>query len=161
MRLIKILSAALLSCAAFVSVNTNAQQVPAPCSWETTGTTTTSQQQTTVQVCKESSGLRIATRTLVFSAPYTSPPTCTLSMFTNVSNPSGDCLSPSFVKSIPLVCNTGAYIGDGCVESMSSSPVFGAGVQLACGNGCQVRFEFPGGSSSCSRNSPYAKAYCK
>lgn len=162
MRLIKILSAVLVSCAAFVGVNANAQQVPAPCSWQTVGTTTTTQQHITMQECRESSGLRLASRTLVSYSPFTSPPSCSLSMFTNISNPGGDCLSPSFIKNIPLVCNTGAYIGDGCA-SMGGSPGFGSGAQLVCGTGCPVRFEYnaSGGAGMCSQMSPYTKAYCK
>ena len=161
MKLIEMVGAALLSCGALVSVGVNAQQtVPVSCSWTITSAPFSATQQTTVQQCRDSNGLAIANRTFVFSSPFTSAPVCTLTTITNISNPSGNCLSPSFVKTIPTNCNSGAYIGASCANSMSS-PGFGNAVQTVCGStSCQIRYEYFGSINGCGQQSPYTKAYC-
>lgn len=112
MKLIKMIGTTLLGCAALMSVGVSAQ-LPASCSWEITNTIFTPQQQTTYQRCKDNnSGAWFANRTLVSSAPFTSPPTCTISVIGNTIN-TGTCLQPNLVRT-STTCQSGVVLGQSC-----------------------------------------------
>jgi len=173
MRVIKILSAALIGFAAFIGVSVNAQQVPVSCVWtlvSSDGPPSGATRYIVLQ-CKESNGNQIATRNLVWTQAANGYTSCTISTAPSISW-TGDCMSPSFYRTIVASssaqssssapsCNSGAYIGSGCANSMTASPGFGAAVQQVCGAGCPVRYENFGATNGCWTQSPYLKAYCK
>lgn len=112
MKLFKIISAITVSYIAFASFPAFAN-TPASCSWEITSSTSTPTQQTTYQRCKDnSSGAWFATRTLVSSAPFTAPPTCTISVIGNTVN-NGTCLQPNLVRT-STACQAGVVLGQSC-----------------------------------------------
>ncbi|WP_152600250.1 hypothetical protein [Cellvibrio mixtus] len=112
MKLFKFISALTVSCIAFVSFPSFAN-TPASCSWEITSTSSTAQQQTTNQRCKDNnSNAWFATRTLVSSAPFTSPPTCTINVIGNTIN-TGTCLQPNLVRT-STACQSGIVLGQSC-----------------------------------------------
>lgn len=112
MKLFKIFSALTVSCIAFLSVPSFAN-TPASCSWEITSSTSTPQQQTTYQRCKDNnSGAWFATRTLVSSAPFTTPPSCTINVIGNTIN-TGTCLQPNLVRT-STACQSGIVLGQAC-----------------------------------------------
>jgi hypothetical protein len=112
MKLFKIISAITVSFLALASFSAFAN-TPASCSWEITSSTSTPTQQTTYQRCKDnSSGAWFATRTLVSSAPFTSPPACTISVIGNTVN-NGTCLQPILVRT-STACQSGVVLGQSC-----------------------------------------------
>jgi hypothetical protein len=112
MKLFKIISAITVSFIAFASFSASAN-TPASCSWEITSSTSTPQQQTTHQRCKDNnSNAWFATRTLVSSAPFTAPPTCTINVIGNTVN-NGTCLQPNLVRT-STACQSGIVLGQAC-----------------------------------------------
>lgn len=170
MRLVKMLGTALFICAAFIGVSANAQQVPVSCNWSVVsseGPPSGTSRHIVVQ-CKESNGNVVATRNLTWTNTdgYTS---CTISTASDIGY-TGTCMlpslyrtttAPSSVTSSTPNCNSGAYIGSGCANSMTASPGFGAAVGQVCGTGCPVRFENLGATNGCRVQSPYLNAYCQ
>lgn len=165
MRLIKMLGVALLGCMALVTFNASAQtqNVPVSCNWVQTGSQSGPFNAIITFQCQESNGNVAATRSLTYSAPSWQVTYCTISLASGVYN-SGTCQNASLYRVVTVpapVCNSGAYIGAGCANSMTSSPGFNNAVQQVCGTGCPVRFENLGATNGCGVQSPYLKAYCQ
>ncbi len=150
----------------FVSghVAAQTQNVPVSCNWVQTGSQSGQSAAIITFQCKEANGSVAATRSLTYSAPSWQVTYCTISLASGVQN-SGTCQNPGLYRvtqvTVPAHCNSDAYIGAGCANSMTSSPAFGMAVQQVCGAGCPVRYENLGGVNGCYTQSPYLKAYCK
>jgi hypothetical protein len=164
MRVLKILGSALISCAALFAftVSAQTQNVPVSCNWVQTGSQAGQSAAIITFQCKEANNNVAATRSLTYTAPSWQVTNCSISLASGVYN-SGTCQSANLYRVEQVVtpnCNSGAYIGAGCANSMTASPGFGAAVQQVCGTGCPVRFENLGATNGCYRESPYLKAYC-
>lgn len=164
MKLIKILGAALLTCVtlASTSVSAQTQNVPVSCNWVQTSSQSGPFTAIITFQCKESNNNVAATRTLTYSSPSWQVTNCSISLASGVYN-SGTCQSANLYRVVPVAapsCNSGAYIGAGCANSMTNSPAFGAAVGQICGTGCSVRYENLGAINGCYSESPYLKAYC-
>lgn len=165
MRVIKMLGAALIGFAAFIGSSANAQQVvPVSCNWIVVSSygPPDNSWRDIVRACKESNGTLVAHQSFRGYNGTGVMENCVLTPAANISY-TGTCASPSFSRTIPPSpsCNSGAYIGAGCANSMTGSPGFGTAVQHTCGAGCPVRFENFGGINGCYVQSPYLKAYCQ
>lgn len=164
MRVIKMLGAALLGCAALMSIGASAQQVVSvSCGWSVVSSygPPDNSWRDIVRECKESNGTLVATQSFRGYNATGVTQNCVLSPAANISY-TGACMTPSFSRTIVVSsCNSGAYIGSGCANSMTASPGFGAAVQQVCGAGCPVRYENFGATNGCWTQSPYLKAYCK
>lgn len=160
MKLLKIISALTVSCLAFLSFPSLAN-TPASCSWEITSTTSTPQQQTTYQRCKDNnSGAWFATRTLVSSAPFTTPPTCTISLFGNTIN-TGTCLQPNLERT-STACQSGIVLGQACqftTTQYGTQPTTGPNDMaryVVCGDAsCPTTTTNMGYTSQCRPGSQY------
>ena len=161
MKLIKILGAVLVSCAALVCVGVSAQTVPVSCSWTIVSAPFGPLQQTTIQKCTESNGAVVANRTLIFSAPFTSVPTCSLTTIQGVINSNYNCLSPSLVRAAAPGCNSGAFVAEGCAIPLTSSSNFEPKILQTCGISCTVTLQNLGVINGCTNSSPYLKVYCR
>jgi hypothetical protein len=165
MKVLKFLGSALIGCAALLTFSASAQtqNVPVSCNWVHIGSQAGQSAATITFECRESNGTVAATRSLTYSAPTWQVTHCSISLASGVFN-SGTCQNTNLYRVQIVVapsCNSGAYIGAGCANSMTSSPGFGAAVQQVCGAGCPVRYENFGGTNGCYRESPYLKAYCQ
>ncbi len=170
MKVIKIVSAALICFSAFIGLSANAQ-TPVACTWVATSSDGPPNGAWRVisQECKDASGNTIGGRSFRVTGNVYSNCTHGAAVGYTVS---GDCTPPSYpvfylaasssssAQSSAPSCNSGAYIGAGCANSMTASPGFGVAVGQVCGTGCQVRFENLGATNGCYRESPYLKAYC-
>jgi hypothetical protein len=159
MKVFKIISAIAVSCIAFASFPTFAN-TPASCSWEITSSTSTSQQQTTYQRCKDNnSGAWFATRTLVSSAPFTAPPACTISLIGNIVN-NGTCLQPNLVRT-STACQSGVILGQSCKYTngiLNAGPNDMARYAMCGDASCPLNTTEKGYSSQCkpgSQNQQY------
>jgi len=162
MRVLKVLCTAIISCVTFFAFSASAQtqNVPVSCNWVQTGSQSGPYTAIITFQCQESTGGVAATRSLTYTAPSWGVTNCSISLTSGVLN-SGTCQNASLYRVVSLSCNSGAYIGAGCANSMTSSPGFGAAVQQVCGTGCPVRYENLGGINGCWTQSPYLKAYCQ
>lgn len=171
MRVIKMLGAALIGCVVFFGVGANAQ-TPVSCSWSVISSEgpPNGSWRNIVRVCKESNGALVATQSFL-GYSNGDVQNCVLTPVASISY-TGSCISPAFFRAVASSssaqssssapsCNSGAYIGSGCANSMTASPGFGAAVQQVCGTGCPVRYENFGATNGCWTQSPYLKAYCK
>lgn len=174
MRVIKMLGAVLLGCAALMSIGASAQQVVSvSCSWSVVSSygPPDNSWRDIVRECREANGTLVATQSFRGYNATGVTQNCVLSPAANISY-TGACMTPSFTRTLVASssaqssssassCNSGAYIGSGCANSMTASPGFGAAVQQVCGTGCPVRYENFGATNGCWTQSPYLKAYCK
>lgn len=167
MRVIKMLGAVLLGCAALMSIGASAQQVVSvSCSWSVVSSygPPDNSWRDIVRECKETNGTLVATQSFRGYNATGVTQNCVLTPAANISY-SGACMTPSFSRTIPPApaCNSGAYIGAGCANSMTNSQGFWMEVQRVCGTGCQVTYKNLGwgGVHGCHQQSPKLEAYCK
>lgn len=162
MRVLKILCSAVVSCVTLFAFAASAQtqNVPVSCNWVQNGSQSGPYTAIITFQCQESTGGVAATRSLTYSAPSWAVTNCSISLASGVLN-SGTCQNTNLYRVMPLSCNSGAYIGAGCANSMTGGPGFGTAVQQVCGTGCPVRFENLGAINGCWTQSPYLKAYCQ
>jgi hypothetical protein len=156
MKLIKMLGAALLSCAALVSVGANSQQVPVSCTFTNVSVSWSASLITANQDCKESNGTLVAHRTI--NASPMGEPSCSESLVGGVSN-NGSCLRPSFVRGGQCQ-NIGKFVAAGCANGFSSNG-FSNFYYQQCGSGCSGRSVNLGSINGCSQQSPYLNIYCQ
>jgi hypothetical protein len=178
MRVIKMLGAALLGIAAFVSVGANAAQEPVSCVWSlvsSEGPLTGATRYIVLQ-CKESNGNQAATRNMVWTQAANGYTSCSISTALSIGW-TGDCMSPSFYRTIassssaqgsstPSSCATpGMRIQGGCANSYDSSMLTNPTIVARCGSGCSLEYRTIGWTSACPNSgngrSPEYGLFCK
>lgn len=173
MALIKILGAALLSCAAFIGVNANAQQVtPVSCTWGTISSygPPDNSWRDIVRACKESNGTLVANQSFRGYNGTGVMQNCVITPATNITY-TGTCESPSFFRNIPppppdSLCTTpGVRIQGGCANSYDSSMLTNPIYLSRCGSGCALEYRTIGWTSACPNSgngrSPEYGIFCK
>lgn len=177
MKLIKMLGAALLSCAALMSVGANAQQTPVACNLVLVSSygPPSGVSRVIIHECNESNGNTVATRTLNWTSTggYTS---CVISTASNIGW-TGTCLSPSFYRgtassssaqssSVPSTCTSpGRRVHGGCYNSFNQSMLTSPTYLSRCGTGCVLEDRNLGWTSVCPAlyegRSPEFGLFCK
>jgi hypothetical protein len=178
MKLIKMLGAVLLSCAAVMSVGANGAQEPVGCVWSLVSSDGPPSGATRYIVlhCKESNGNQVATRNLVWTQAANGYTSCTISTGPSIGW-TGDCMSPSFYRTIassssaqsssaPTTCTTpGMRIQGGCANSYDSSMLTNPTYVSRCGSGCSVEYRELGWNNVCPYSgigrSPEYGLFCK
>lgn len=171
MRAIKMLGAALLGVAAFLSVGVHAAQEPVSCAWSLVSSDGPPSGATRYIVlqCKESNGNQVATRNLVWTQAANGYTSCTISTAPSIGW-TGDCMSPSFYRTIVNIpvstCTTPeARIQGGCANSYDSSMLTNSTYVSRCGSGCSLEYRTLGWTSVCPNSgngrSPEYGLFCK
>lgn len=182
MKVIKMLGAAMLAGAAFLSIGVNAQTV-VPCTWAVTssyGPPDGSIRYVTQQ-CKEANNTLVATRSftawpnvstvadcvLTPAAGITyvgsCPPGASLTFYRNASSSSSVPSSSSTSSSISSVsaCTTpNVRVQGGCTHNYDSSMLTNPTIISRCGSGCSLEFRSLGSTSACPQTGEYG-IYCK
>jgi hypothetical protein len=169
MRVIKMLGAALLGCAALMSVGVSAQQVvPVSCTWgviSSTGPQDNSWRDI-VRECRESNSALVATQSFRGFANGTVS-NCALAPAANISY-TGACMSPSFSKTItsPTCTTPGMQVHGGfCANSADPALLTNPTYLARCGAGCSLEFKNVGWTSKCPNSgngrSPEYGVFCK
>lgn len=179
MRVIKMLGAALIGCAAFIGVSANAQ-TPVSCSWSVISSDgpPNGSWRNIVRVCKESNGALVATQSFLGTSTG-GVQNCVLTPVASISY-TGSCISPTFfraaassssaqssssVSSVSACATPGMRVQGGCANSYNSSMLTNPTIVARCGSGCSLEYRTIGWTSACPSgyggSSPEYGLFCK
>lgn len=179
MRVIKMLGAVLISCAAFFGASVNAQ-TPVSCNWTVVSSygPPNNSYRNIVRECRESNNALVATQSFV---GYSSGAVqnCVLTPAANITY-TGVCISPSFfrntapssftqssnvVSSVSACTTPGMRVQGGCANSFNSSMLTNPTIVARCGSGCNLEYRTIGWTSACPSgsggSSPEYGLFCK
>lgn len=135
--------------ASLVFASYTASAAPIACTWSITAATTSGNVSFN---CNNPTYGTVATRVMTHSAPYTSNPSCTLSISLAGVNSEGTCLNPSFNDN---TCASGTHIANLCAQAYSSSGFQQNAIPAVCGTGCSARYDVVGYTPQCPAPSRY------
>ena len=181
MRAIKILGAALVGFAAFVSFGAYAAQEPVSCVWSIVSSDGPPSGATRYIVlqCKESNGNQVATRNLIWTQAANDYTSCTISTAPNITW-TNTCLLPSFYRTtassssaqsssapsnVSTCATPGRPVQGGCANYFDSSMLTNPTYLSRCGSGCTLEYRTLGWTTACPNSgngrSPEYGLFCK
>lgn len=183
MKVIKMLGAALLAGAVFLSVGVNAQTI-VPCTWGVTssyGPPDGSVRYVTQQ-CKEANNTLVATRSFTawpnvatvancIITPATGityvgscQPNTSLTFYRNAAS-SSSAQSSSAASSVSVCTTPNVRVHGGCANSYDSGMLTNPTIIARCGSGCSLEYRTIGWTSACPNSgnarSPEFGLFCK